>query len=172
MTETGAWKPWDGSAPGVLRLPSGRLVRGRGLRYGRVVGGGGARGGGGGGGGSDGGGEDGLREPEFGLYVLGKRPPETTWPMRWVHWPDFWLPGDRAGAIDAIRDAWDRTGSQRVEVACGGGRGRTGTVLSCMAVLDGVPRREAIAYVRAHYDSKAVETPWQRRFVHTFPSGR
>jgi hypothetical protein len=142
---------WDPSAVGVLRLPSGRLVRGRGLNHGR------------------GRGAAGAQEPEFGLYVLGRRPPETTWPMRWVHWPDFWLPSDRAAAIEAIRDAWGRTGSQRVEVACGGGRGRTGTVLSCIALLDGVPKGEAIAYVRAHYDRKAVEMPWQRRFVEAFP---
>jgi protein-tyrosine phosphatase len=90
--------------------------------------------------------------------------------MRWLHWPDFWLPRDRDAAIEAIRDAWDRTGSQRVEVACAGGRGRTGTVLSCIAVLDGVPNRHAVAYVRSHYDPKAVETPWQRRFVASFPA--
>ena len=25
--------------------------------------------------------------------------------------------------------------------------------------------REAVAYVRRHYDPRSVETPWQRRFV-------
>jgi len=35
-------------------------------------------------------------------------------------------------------------------------------------VLDGVPNGEAVAYVRAHYSSQAVETPWQRRFVSRF----
>jgi hypothetical protein len=146
---------WDPAAEGVLRLPSGRLVRGRGLH--RPRGGGRTAAG---------------PQPEFGLYVLGRRPPETTWPMRWLHWPDFWLPRDRGAAIEAIRDAWDRTGSQRVEVACDGGRGRTGTALSCIAVLDGVPNGEAVAYVRAHYHPKAVETPWQRHFVAGFPPAR
>jgi hypothetical protein len=34
-----------------------------------------------------------------------------------------------------------------------------------MAVLDGVPAERAVAFVRAHYDRHAVETPWQRRYV-------
>ena len=58
--------------------------------------------------------------------------------------------------------------NERVEIACGGGRGRTGTALACMAVLDGVPRDEAVTYVREHYDARAVETPWQRRYVAHF----
>jgi protein-tyrosine phosphatase len=56
-----------------------------------------------------------------------------------------------------------------VEIACGGGKGRTGTALACLAVLDGVPPSEAVAYVRAGYHRWAVETPWQRRYVRTFP---
>ncbi len=61
-----------------------------------------------------------------------------------------------------------RAAEQRVEVACGGGLGRTGTALACLAVLDGVPNTEAVAYVREHYARRAVETPWQRRFVAQF----
>ena len=57
---------------------------------------------------------------------------------------------------------------ERVEIACAGGRGRTGTALACLAVLDGLPGREAIAYVRSHYEQRAVETRWQRRFVTSF----
>ena len=55
--------------------------------------------------------------------------------------------------------------AERVEVACPGGRGQTGTALACLAVLDGLPGLDAIAYVRGHYDPRSVETPWQRRFV-------
>lgn len=62
-----------------------------------------------------------------------------------------------------------RVEAERVEVACGGGYGRTGTALACLAVLDGVPRSEAVAYVRGHYAPRAVETPWQRCFVSRFP---
>ncbi len=67
-----------------------------------------------------------------------------------------------------MRDAWERARTQRVEVACGGGRGRTGTALACIAVLDGVPADDAVAFVRRHFDPHAVETPWQRRYVARF----
>lgn len=133
-------------APGVLSLPSGRLVSGRGLRRGEL---------------------DGVR-PEFGLYLLNKRPPPLPWEARWVRWPDFRLPTDHGDAADALREAWRRARNERVELACGGGRGRTGTALACLTVLDGVPPAEAGEYVREHHDLRAVETPWQRRYVARF----
>ncbi|MGV9316006.1 protein-tyrosine phosphatase family protein [Streptomyces sp. NPDC003691] len=134
---------WERGAPGVLELPSGRLVRGRGLR--RPLPGG--------------------PEPEFGVYLLGKEPPATGWESAWVRWPDFRLPADRPAADRVLRRVLERCADERVEVACGGGRGRTGTALACIAVLDGVPAGEAVAYVRQHYDRHAVETPWQKRYV-------
>jgi protein-tyrosine phosphatase len=78
------------------------------------------------------------------------------------------LPSDRAAAADVLREAWARAENERVEIACGGGHGRTGTGLACLAVLDGVPHQEAVAYVRRHYAPPAVETPWQRRFISRF----
>lgn len=138
--------PWDPAAPGVLRLPSGRLVRGRGLRHPLPDG----------------------PVPTYAVHLLGKKPPEVPWEARWLRWPDFRLPGDRAQAEEVFRDAWRRAADERVEFACGGGRGRTGTALACLAVLDGVPPEEAVAYVRRHYDRHAVETPWQRRYVRRF----
>ncbi|MGW0530613.1 protein-tyrosine phosphatase family protein [Streptomyces sp. NPDC003032] len=140
---TATWQP---TAPGVLRLPSGRLVRGRGLR--RPL-------------------PDGPA-PGFGVYLLGKEPERLPWEQAWLRWPDFRLPSDRARARELLRQVWDRSAGERVEVACGGGRGRTGTALACIAVLDGVPAREAVAFVRTHYDRRAVETPWQRRYVERF----
>ncbi|MEU8075425.1 protein phosphatase [Catellatospora citrea] len=137
---------WQGDEPGVLRLPSGRLVRGRGLR--RPL-------------------PDGP-VPDFALHLLGGPPPETPRPARWVRWRDFWLPADRASFREALVEALDRAGAERVEVACGGGIGRTGTALACLAVLDGVPADRAVAYVRAGYHPRSVETPWQRRFVERF----
>ncbi|MFI6159652.1 protein phosphatase [Micromonospora sp. PTRAS2] len=142
MTEAG----WQPSAPGVMRLPSGRLVRGRGLRNPLPDG----------------------PEPQFGVYLVGAPPGPVPWDSRWVRCRDFWLPADRADFAAALREALDRAGTQRVELACGGGFGRTGTGLSCLAILDGVPPAEAVAYVRAHYLPQAVETPWQRRFVARF----
>lgn len=91
------------------------------------------------------------------------------WDVRWVRWPDFGVPTDRSDAREALLEAWRRAVTERVEIACGGGRGRTGTALACVAVLDGVPADEAVAYVRKYYDRRAVETPWQRRYVAHFP---
>ncbi|MFJ7905912.1 protein-tyrosine phosphatase family protein [Kitasatospora sp. NPDC096204] len=134
---------WDPSTPGILRLPSGRLLRGRGLSRPMPPG----------------------PQPTFGLYLLDDRPPHVDWPSRWVRWPDFGLPADHADAHDAFREAWERSATERVELACAGGWGRTGTSLACIAVLDGVPAVEAVPYVREHYDPHAVETPEQRAFV-------
>ena len=133
--------------PGVLRLPSGRLVRGRGLRCGEASG----------------------DAPEFGLYLQSREPPPPDWSWRWVRWPDFRLPVDRADARDALVQLWRRAESERVEVAYSGGRGRTGTALACLAILDGVPAADATGYVTERYDRRAVETPWQRRYVRRFP---
>jgi protein-tyrosine phosphatase len=138
---------WEDGAPGVLRLPSGRLVRGRGLRDPLPSG----------------------HPPTFGVYLLGRQPDEVGWATRWVRWPDFLLPVDPEQAREVLREAWRRAADERVEIACGGGRGRTGTALACLAVLDGVPPGEAVGYVRRHYHPRAVETPWQRRFVRSFP---
>jgi hypothetical protein len=143
-------EPWNPADAGVLRLPSGRLVRGRGLRAPVPPG----------------------PAPTFGLYLSGARPPPVTWASRWLRWPDFRLPSDRAEARAALAEAWERATTDRVEIACGGGRGRTGTALACLAVLDGVPPADAVAYVRRHYDRRAVETPWQRRYVARFLSPR
>lgn len=136
---------WD-DAPGVIVLADGRTVRGRGLRKPLPEG----------------------PVPEFGLYLLGSDPPAVDWPSRWLRWPDFRLPSDRADARDALGEAFERSATERVEVACGGGRGRTGTALACLCVLVGTPADDAVAYVRACYDRHAVETPWQRRFVRRF----
>lgn len=113
---------------------------------------------------------EGAPHPSYGLYLLGGRPPEVPWESRWLRWPDFRLPADREAARTLLAEAWERAADERVELACGGGRGRTGTALACLAVLDGVPPEEAVAYVRAHYDRHAVETPWQRRYVRRFPA--
>lgn len=130
----------------MLRLPSGRLVRGRALRQ-RT---------------------GGDVEPRFGLYLAGKPPPAVGWESRWVRWPDWWLPVDRDDARVALLQLWERAAFERVEVACRGGRGRTGTALACLVVLDGVPANDAVGYIRRHYNSRAVETPWQRRYVERF----
>ena len=141
------WRPGEA---GVLALPSGRLVRGRGLRDPMPAG----------------------HPPTFGVYLLGDEPPEFGWVSRWVEWPDFRLPADPAYLRKVLLESLRRAEGERVEIACGGGRGRTGTALACIAVLDGVPPDQAVAYVRQHYDRHAVETPWQKKFVRRFDQHR
>jgi protein-tyrosine phosphatase len=103
--------------------------------------------------------------PAFGVYLLGRRPPTVPWESRWLRWPDFRLPADEADVRLTLTEAWQRAEAERVEIACAGGLGRTGTVLACLAILDGVPSTEAVAFVREHYNPHAVETPGQRRYV-------
>ncbi|MEU5185739.1 protein-tyrosine phosphatase family protein [Streptomyces klenkii] len=141
MTET-----WTADTAGILRLPSGRLIRGRGLRHPLPAG----------------------PEPAFAVYLLGKRPPEVPWEAAWLRWPDFRLPSSPAEARTVLGEAWERAATERVEIACAGGRGRTGTALACLAILDGVPAAQAVQYVRHHYDPHAVETPWQKRYARRF----
>jgi len=126
----------------VVVLPSGRAVRGRGLRHGPPA------------------------EPADVCFVLLGAPPEPQpWEVRWVRWPDFRLPAEPDDARAALHEAWERAEHERVELACWGGMGRTGTALAAIAVLDGVPPAEAVAWVRERYAARAVETPWQRRWV-------
>jgi len=133
-----------------MRLPSGRLVRGRGLRNGLPPG----------------------PEPTFGVYLLGKQPDPVNWEARWIRWPDFRLPTDRPGAHTILAEALDRLDHDRVEFACSGGKGRTGTALACLAILDGLPADQAVTYVRTNYNPHAVETPWQKRYVRTYEPTR
>ncbi|WP_405844623.1 protein phosphatase [Streptomyces platensis] len=137
---------WNAADAGVLRLPSGRLIRGRGLSRPLPEG----------------------PTPDFAVHLLGKQPPEVPWESRWLRWPDFRLPSSHPEAQAVLRAAWARADTARVEVACAGGRGRTGTALACLAVLDGVPAGEAVHFVRRNYDPRAVETPWQKRYVRRF----
>ena len=141
-------EPWPVDGPGVLELADGRRVRGRGVRAGLP---------------------DGPR-PTFGLYLLGRPPGPMVWEARWVRWPDFRLPRDPDDAMAALGEAFDRAATERVEVACGGGTGRTGTALACLAVLAGTPPERAVALVRAGYRRRAVETRAQRRFLARFPA--
>ncbi|HEX6498834.1 MAG TPA: protein-tyrosine phosphatase family protein [Micromonosporaceae bacterium] len=137
---------WSADAPGVLRLPSGRLVRGRGL--GRPL-------------------PDGPT-PDFAVYLFGRQPPPVAWEATWVRWPDMWLPRSGTDLRRALDEVWRRAPTQRVELACWGGIGRTGTALACLAIIDGVPAKEAVGYVRAHYHERAVETLWQWWYVRRF----
>lgn len=124
---------------GVIPLPGGSRVRGR--RLAAAAG-----------------------EADFCLALADGPLPD--WPYRRIRWPDFWVPLDPDDAIDALHEAALRARrGERVEVACRGGVGRTGTALAALAVLDGLTPPEAVTWVRARYHPRAVETPWQRRWL-------
>jgi protein-tyrosine phosphatase len=107
--------------------------------------------------------------PDYGVYL------DQRWQPPWAHdcfdWPDFGVPDDPAPVLAALRSLLLRArAGERVEVGCLGGHGRTGTALACLAVLSGLPRGEAVAWVRAHYCVDAVETDEQAAFVSAAPT--
>ncbi|WP_413450882.1 protein-tyrosine phosphatase family protein [Georgenia phoenicis] len=133
---------WD-PGPGVVELPDGRRVRGGGVRRPH----------------SD--------VPDFAVYLLGREPRVEGRDYRWVRWRDFRLPDSTPDAVDALTEAYARAATERVEIACGGGVGRTGAALALLAVMGGVPTEDAVAWVRLRYHPRAVETRQQRRWVGT-----
>ncbi len=133
---------WD-MADGVVELPDGRRVRGTGLRRPRRD----------------------APAPDLAVYLLGRDPRITDWPYMWVRWRDFRLPDSTDQTVATLREAHAHAAAERVEIACGGGVGRTGTALAVLAIMSGVAPDGAVAWVRAHYHPRAVETRRQRRWV-------
>ncbi|HWN33515.1 MAG TPA: protein-tyrosine phosphatase family protein [Pseudonocardia sp.] len=144
---------------GAIQLPDGTPLRGRGRREPLPAG----------------------PLPGYGLYLghppglparrLLRRQPawRPDWPSDWVDWPDFRTPRDDRSAAALIEHAYRLARSgERVEVACMGGTGRTGTVIACMAVLAGHPVADAVGWTRRNYRPRAVETRGQRRWVGWF----
>lgn len=132
----------DGDGSGIVILPGGARVRGRRLDDPHAV----------------------DSPADFTLALA--EGPLPTWPYRRIRWPDFWVPVDTADALDALRETHRRAyHGERVEVACHGGIGRTGTAIAALAVLDGMSPEDAFIWVRRSYDHRAVETAWQRRWL-------
>ena len=105
--------------------------------------------------------------PDYGLYAYEGWQP--TWPAVFIKWHDFGLPEDPGETSKLIREAYGRARrGQRVEVGRNAGHGRTGTIISCIAILAGVAPRKAVAWTRRHYCEKAVETPQQEQWVEAF----
>jgi protein-tyrosine phosphatase len=111
------------------------------------------------------------RLPDFAVYLDERwhEDPEVTWPFLLIDWEDFGVPADEPAAFAAILDLHRRAESgELVEIACYRGVGRTGTVLSCLAVVAGVPLGDAVGWVRRHYHPQAVETPEQEQLIARF----
>ena len=111
------------------------------------------------------------RAPDYAMYLDERWRHDTgvTWPCRMIDWPDFGVPTDEDDLFIAVEYLYQRARRvELVEVACFGGVGRTGTVLSCLTVLAGVAPSEAVAWVRANYAARAVETPEQEALVARF----
>jgi hypothetical protein len=150
----------SGQLTGAITLPDGTVLRGRGHRESLPPG----------------------PLPTYGLY-LGRLPDTAPrrlvrrrkpvwrpdWPADWIDWPDFRTPRDGETAAALIQHAYllARSG-HRVEIACYGGTGRTGTVIACMAILAGYPADDAVTWARQHYRPRAVETRGQRRWITWF----
>lgn len=114
---------------------------------------------------------DRIRTPDYAVYLDERwaADPDVTWPFRMIDWPDFGVPENESELFDAIVEIHARAKvGEVVEIACYGGLGRTGTVLSCLAVCAGVPASDAVEWVRSNYDRRAVETEEQQQLVEAF----
>jgi protein-tyrosine phosphatase len=130
--------PWQDDC-GLVTLPTGPRVRGRRS-------------------------SDEVSPADFTLILGDSSPP--SWPYRHIRWRDFWIPYNRVQALDALHEALRRAhDGERVEVVCRGGIGRTGTALAALAILDGLSPNQAVIWIRNNYHPRAVETPWQRRWL-------
>lgn len=103
--------------------------------------------------------------PDFLVLLLGREPVEVPCPYVWVRWPDFGVPASTDQAVAALQLARERSRNERVAIMCGSGVGRTGTALALLTVFDGLSAEEGIRWVRENYHPRAVETPWQRRWL-------
>lgn len=111
--------------------------------------------------------EDNEDAPDFGLYLDGGWTPSCL--NYHLGWPDYGIPNRWELAATMIIDTYRKAAEgQWVEVGCLGGHGRTGTVLACMAVLAGVPAKQATQWVRTNYCPETVETEEQEWWVEWF----
>lgn len=82
--------------------------------------------------------------------------------------PDFGVPDPAAlrAVLDAMVAAMRARPGDAFHVGCRAGLGRTGTVLACLAAMAGI--EDPVAWLRATYDPRAVETQAQAELVRVF----
>jgi protein-tyrosine phosphatase len=81
-----------------------------------------------------------------------------------LDWPDMGtirLPSDFWKALIAVLSEQ----KAKMLVFCVGGHGRTGTAIASLMVACGWSSADAIAWVRAHYCVRAIETKGQEQYV-------
>ena len=96
--------------------------------------------------------------------------PEVLTQQVLLDWPDFGIPDlEYIPLVDIIRWMLDQLAAgKHLETGCMGGHGRTGTMLACILVAQGVPPGTALVRVRKDHCSKAVENEKQGQFVAAF----
>ena len=142
-------RQWDKHESGVITFPSGARIRGRPIRYYKTS----------------------ENLPDYILILSSfhpRHPPETE--VHWIKWPDFCLPVNKLEAHHALELTLKRAAHSRVDIACRGGVGRTGTALACIAILDGMDPASALKFIRDTYHPRAAETPWQQWYISNFSS--
>jgi Protein-tyrosine phosphatase len=112
-------------------------------------------------------------QPDYGVYLCARRMRHRlardwtgTWRAKWLDWPPLGVPQDSAVAVAVLREAHQRAArGERIEIACGSGRSRTGTALAALAVCAGLESEAAIDWVKRNYPPARLITRGQRRWL-------
>ena len=109
-----------------------------------------------------------MPEGAFGLCleVHDPRAPEAALV---VDVPDFGLPDEARlrAALERMMQEMHARPDGAYHIGCRAGLGRTGTAMACLARMTGV-EDDPVTWLRARYDSRAVETPAQEAFARAF----
>jgi len=84
-------------------------------------------------------------------------------------WPDQSVPRNIHKLLDATM--WllsEIRAGKRVEIGCYGAHGRTGTMIACLLVAQGMPAGKAVKWVREKHCEDAIENLSQARFIGRF----
>lgn len=81
-------------------------------------------------------------------------------------WRDYGTPRDMQMLANGTRWLLKKIESGAVvEIGCIGGHGRTGTMLACLLVAQGMPAKDAVAMVRRKHCDLAIENMGQVKFI-------